>query len=80
VTDAEHWRLLCTQLRIASERALALHTLSHAVTLEAVQTLYVTPRPSLSTLTFSPASCSHTTRSAWIRKGEWLTLPFFCVA
>ena len=39
--DTAHWRMLCTQLWIASERALALDNFSHAVTLEVVQTLCV---------------------------------------
>ncbi|KAF8578177.1 hypothetical protein K439DRAFT_1621530 [Ramaria rubella] len=39
VEDAAHWRMLCTQLWIASERALALDNFAHAVTLEVVQTL-----------------------------------------
>lgn len=41
VDDPAHWRMLCTQLWIASERALALDNFSHAATLEVVQTLQV---------------------------------------
>ncbi|KIJ45341.1 hypothetical protein M422DRAFT_46803 [Sphaerobolus stellatus SS14] len=37
--DTAHWRMMCTQLWIASERALALDNFSKDVTVEVVQTL-----------------------------------------
>jgi len=39
VQDTAHWRMLCTQLWIASERALALDNFAHSATVEVVQTL-----------------------------------------
>jgi len=52
--DTAHWRMLCSRLWIASERALALDNFSHAVTLEAVQTLCVRACVRAS----SPADCA----------------------
>ncbi|KIJ55854.1 hypothetical protein M422DRAFT_41710 [Sphaerobolus stellatus SS14] len=37
--DTAHWRMMCTQLWIASERALALDNFSKEVTVEVIQTL-----------------------------------------